>query len=82
MPSLPHRRDILFAGWFGPIGVSAVLYALLASGRTGSEEVWTVVSLVVVASIALHGVTALPFMTWYRSVSPPSDFEDADGDET
>lgn len=81
MPSLPHTRDILFTGWFGPIGVSAVLYALLASGRTGNDDFWTVVSLVVVASIVVHGVTALPFMKWYRSVSPSSDFEDADDDE-
>lgn len=73
MFSLPHRRDILFAGWFGPIGVSAVLYALVGAGRTGHDEVWTIVSLVVCTSIAVHGVTELPFMKWYRSVaSPPS----------
>lgn len=76
MPSLPHRRDILFTGWFGPIGVSAVLYALLASSRTGNEDVWTVVSLVICASIAAHGITALPFMKWYRSVAPASDYDE------
>lgn len=69
MPSLPQRSDILFAGWFGPIGVSAVLYALVVVDRTGLDEVWTIASVVVCASIVAHGISALPLMKWYRSVT-------------
>lgn len=76
LPTLSHRRDVLFAGWFGPIGISAVLYALLGTSRTGVDEVWTVVSLVVCASIAVHGITATPFMRWYRAVAPESDSDE------
>ena len=52
-------------GWFGPIGVSALFYAAMATGRTGSETPWVVGSLVVFASIIAHGVTAAPFAKRY-----------------
>ena len=59
-------RDISWVmGWFGPIGVSALFYATLATGRTGSETPWVAVSLVVLASIIAHGVTAAPFAKRY-----------------
>jgi NhaP-type Na+/H+ or K+/H+ antiporter len=56
----------------GPIGVSAVLYAMEALRRTGHEEVWVVSSLVICASIAAHGITATPFIRRYgRWPAPP-----------
>jgi sodium/hydrogen antiporter len=58
-------RDALFIGWFGPIGVSAVLYSSEAIHRTGDERVWPVTSLIVCASIVAHGMTATPFARWY-----------------
>lgn len=58
-------RIALMMGWFGPIGVSALFYATMASSRTGSDIVWVVGSLVVFASIIAHGVTAAPFAKLY-----------------
>jgi sodium/hydrogen antiporter len=62
---LRPRADALFVGWFGPIGVSAVLYAMEALRRTGHDEIWVVSSLVICASIAVHGMTATPFTRRY-----------------
>jgi len=66
IPLLTAARDAWFVGWFGPIGVAALLYATLAVHRTGEELAWTVGSLVVFASILAHGATAAPFAFGYR----------------
>lgn len=60
--STRNRRDAAFNGWFGPIGVSAVFYAMhLEHERVAHAElVWHVASLVVFCSIAAHGITATP----------------------
>ena len=58
---LRGRADALFDGWFGPVGVAALFYATLAVHETGLEVVWEAASLVIFASVALHGVTATPF---------------------
>ena len=65
MPPINRTPDALFLGWFGPIGVSALLYAMLALRRVGNESVWVISSLVICASIVVHGVTATPFTRLY-----------------
>lgn len=65
IPLLTGARDAWFVGWFGPIGVAALLYATLAVHRTAEELAWTVGSLVVFASILAHGATAAPFAFGY-----------------
>ncbi|WP_301663061.1 cation:proton antiporter domain-containing protein [Methanoculleus frigidifontis] len=57
--------NALFMGWFGPIGVSAIFYAGFAAGRTGLATLWPLVSLVVAASIVVHGLTATPLTLLY-----------------
>jgi sodium/hydrogen antiporter len=57
---LETRRDAAFVGWFGPIGVSTVYYALLAQERTGIDQIWPAASLVVFCSVLVHGVSATP----------------------
>lgn len=58
--------DALFLGWFGPIGVAAIFYANLSLRRTGTEEVvWVVASLLICASILVHGLTATPLTRLY-----------------
>ena len=54
-------RDAVFTGWFGPIGVSAVFY-LAHSLHEGVKDprLFAAGTLVVVASTAAHGITALP----------------------
>lgn len=51
-------RDAVFLGWFGPIGVAAIYYALLADERIHDPLHWHVASLVIVASIVAHGITS------------------------
>lgn len=63
--SLNCTEASIFVGWFGPIGIAAVFYALLAVERTGMELVWVVGSLVVAGSILAHGATAVPATHWY-----------------
>ncbi|WP_111413387.1 cation:proton antiporter [Billgrantia lactosivorans] len=67
-PWLPALRDwpiTLIMGWFGPIGVSALYYATLISSRSGYDLAWTAGSLVVIASMVAHGITATPFANRY-----------------
>jgi NhaP-type Na+/H+ or K+/H+ antiporter len=62
MPALRRRRDGLFAGWFGPIGIAAVYYtARLAEEGGRFEWAWPCVTALVTASIVVHGVSGTPF---------------------
>ncbi|MFC0201149.1 cation:proton antiporter [Paracoccus rhizosphaerae] len=63
------RRDLLFAGWFAPIGVAAIFYSLDASEKTGDMIFWHVASAMVATSIVIHGVTAAPAVRRYGASS-------------
>ncbi|MDX5377761.1 MAG: cation:proton antiporter [Halomonas sp.] len=65
LPSLRNKPIVSVMGWFGPIGISALYYATLASSRAGQERVWVAVSLIVAVSILVHGLTAAPFAKMY-----------------
>lgn len=65
IPDFRRWTDALFMGWFGPIAVSAIYYAALVEERLAETVVWEAVSLVIVASVVVHGVTAVPFTRWY-----------------
>ncbi|EHA17667.1 cation:proton antiporter [Halomonas sp. HAL1] len=69
---LPSKLDGSFSGWFGPIGVAALYYAALAHHKTDVAELWPVVSLLVVSSILVHGLTAMPFSHLYRRMKDSS----------
>jgi sodium/hydrogen antiporter len=67
-PAIPELRrlpDALFAGWFGPMAVAALYYAALSERHVEEPVVWSAVTLVVCASVVLHGMTAAPFTQWY-----------------
>ncbi|CCH55602.1 Na(+)/H(+) antiporter 1 [Fibrisoma limi BUZ 3] len=64
-PQLRKTRDALFMGWFGPIGVAAIFYAVLAMKRTNQEAIWGIGSLLVCASLVAHGITASPLTKLY-----------------
>jgi len=66
---LNSPADTLFVGWFGPIGITSLFYATLAAQETGSEIVWTAVSLVVTGSILAHGATSTLFTLWYGQLA-------------
>jgi sodium/hydrogen antiporter len=63
--SLPRAHDRAYVGWFGPIGISTLLYAMLAVERTGVEEAWVLGSLLIFASAAIHGGSANPLTLAY-----------------
>lgn len=69
MALLLARREALFLGWFGPIGVAAVYYALLAQERMHDPLHWHAASLVIALSILAHGVTSAPALAAYRRAS-------------
>ena len=78
-PILPQARgvrDTLFLGWFGPVGVAALFYAALSLREIGAEEAWTVGSLVICASILVHGVTAAPLTRLYGRTAKDEGSED------
>lgn len=67
-PFIERWRDLKTAatgGWFGPIGVSALFYALLVHRETGEEIAWVAGSLLVAASLVAHGTSAAPIAKAY-----------------
>ncbi len=77
---LQFRRDALFAGWFGPVGVAALFYASFALRETGVEEVWTLGSLLVAASVLVHGGTSTVFTRLYGRHDPDAPYAPEDDD--
>ncbi len=59
-PGIRFWRESFFVGWFGPIGVSALFYLSFALKTIHSSTVWAVVTLIIAASILVHGATAIP----------------------
>ena len=54
---LDRPAATVFMGWFGPIGIAAVLYATITLRETGLEAIWPIVTLVVAGSILVHGMS-------------------------
>jgi len=67
-----EKRAIWMIAWFGPRGIASVLYALMAIGTigvTGHEREFAVITLTVLLSIFLHGVSAVPLTLSYSRSS-------------
>ena len=75
LPPVERRADMLFSGWFGPIGVAAVYYGALATRKLGDESVWTLASLVVASSVVLHGLSSVLITRWYGRATGTLDRE-------
>lgn len=56
IPELKTKREALFIGWFGPIGVGALYYALVIDRILNSYTI-DYVSVIVLASVIIHGLT-------------------------
>ena len=63
--SLKEWPTSLSLGWFGPIGVAAMFYAMAAQRIAPSADIWPAVSLVIFSSVIVHGLTATPLATLY-----------------
>lgn len=88
-PAIRTKREAVFAGWFGPIGISALFYATLAlpaspvagaaASSAGITAVWPVTTLLIVTSIIAHGtsVTHLTMLFGRRMAAGPAHAKDA-----
>lgn len=56
IPQVRTKREALFIGWFGPIGVAALFYALLIDRILNTLTI-DFVSVVVLFSVIIHGLT-------------------------
>lgn len=65
LPSLKSTKDALFVGWFGPVAVAAIYYASMAEHRLKEPLVWDVVSLIIFASVVVHGLSSTPLSRMY-----------------
>lgn len=61
------RRARVFIGWFGPRGLSSLLFGLLlvADGVPGSEQLLALAGVVVIVSVLAHGMSAGPLAARY-----------------
>ncbi len=60
---------VLFIGWFGPRGIASILYILIVINEVVSiqthETIYAVVTLTILLSIFLHGLSAKPLVNLY-----------------
>lgn len=59
---------VAFIGWFGPRGLASMVFGLLViqeEALVGREELFSVIVLVIVASVVLHGISAAPLADRY-----------------
>ncbi|HBS73560.1 MAG TPA: sodium:proton exchanger, partial [Microbacterium sp.] len=63
---LHSRAETAFMSWFGPVGVSALLYACLAERRTGDDLVLPAVLLAIALSVVIHGLSTRPAGVWLQ----------------
>lgn len=58
-----------FIAWFGPRGLTSLLFALLviSAGLPDGVLLFAVTGVVVLSSVVLHGVTATPLSRWYAA---------------
>ncbi len=64
-----NQKTVWFIGWFGPRGIASVLYLLMMViqlGTDGYELVIAIITLTVLLSIFLHGITAMPFSKLFQ----------------
>jgi len=59
----------LFIGWFGPRGIASILYVMVVVQKihdiSGHETLYATITLTILLSIILHGLSAKPFVKLY-----------------
>ncbi len=71
-PTRTDARSTAFLAWFGPIGVAAIYYATYVDRfrLAEYERVYAAATLAIVASIAVHSITATPGVRLFARRSP------------
>jgi NhaP-type Na+/H+ or K+/H+ antiporter len=64
-PDYHRPADAFITGWFGPIGIGTLFYAAYVAEEAPLDLVWTAGSLMVAASVVVHGLSAVPLSHWY-----------------
>lgn len=80
------RQTVLFLGWFGPRGLASMLFGLLLVADAEVErpdDLFAIITLVVLCSVVLHGISASPgasrYAAWYeQSVREDDDMMEAE----
>jgi NhaP-type Na+/H+ or K+/H+ antiporter len=69
------RSEKLFMAWFGPKGVASMLFALLVLKSTVDDNglIFDIASIVIVTSIAAHGLTDTVGAQWLSGRGPGPD---------
>jgi len=61
----------LFIGWFGPRGIASILYVMIVvhniTDISGHEKLYAIITLTIVLSITLHGLSAKPLVRLYSN---------------
>ena len=61
----------LFIGWFGPRGIASILYVMIVAHKitdiNGHEKLYAIITLTIVLSIILHGLSAKPLVRLYSN---------------
>lgn len=60
--------SFLFLGWFGPRGIASILFVILVLSEAsllGAGTIVNTVTVTVLASVILHGMSAYPAAAWY-----------------
>ncbi len=67
---------MLFIGWFGPRGIASILYVLIVINELksikGHEQIFAVITVTVLFSIILHGLSAQPLARIYGKLHQDS----------
>jgi NhaP-type Na+/H+ or K+/H+ antiporter len=65
------RYSVVFIGWFGPRGLASVVFALLTleALEDAGQEIVAVISLTVLVSVVVHGLSAGPMADRFRTSS-------------
>jgi len=74
------RTTVLFMGWFGPRGLASIVFGLIALDAlpaADGQPVIALITLTVLLSVVLHGVTARPLARRYGEQATLGDDEQA-----
>ena len=59
-------KDVVFAGWFGPVGIAALFYVtLIKVNYPGYENLWPIVTYAICCSTVLYAFSAYPLTRYF-----------------
>lgn len=70
-----NARTVVFLGWFGPRGLATIVFMLVAVEELGVVDplISDIITFVVLLSILLHGLSAVPMSRWLAGLEMTED---------